>query len=65
MMKKIFEVKIRLMDGSENVYKVEANDDVVARTKAVKMETSSYTDIRKEYPGTDYCETSLICELDE
>jgi hypothetical protein len=64
-MKMVFRVKIHLKDRSHNVYNVVAKDDIEARTKAETMEIESFKGLTNvPYPGTAYCETELVCELD-
>jgi hypothetical protein len=62
---RVFKVKIHLKDGSHNVYNIVANDDLEARSKAEQMEKQSFKELsHAPYPGTDYCETEIVCRLD-
>jgi hypothetical protein len=64
-MKMVFKVKIHLKDRSHNIYNVVAKDDIEARTKAETMEVQSFNELTNApYPGTAYCETEFVCEID-
>ena len=64
-MKIVFKVKIHLKDRSHNSYNIVAKDDLDARSKAEAMEIQSFNEFTNAlYPGTAYCETELVCELD-
>ena len=65
-MKMVFKVTIHLKDRSHNDYRIVAKDDCEAREKAEKMESQAWKDFGegKPYPGTAFCETELVCELD-
>lgn len=65
-MKRIFEVRMFLNDGSTNIYNVSAKDDLIARELAVKMEEKSWKDfgLKSDNPGLDFCEIKRLCDLD-
>ena len=64
-MKMVFKVKIHLKDHDIDIYNVVAKDDIEARSKAETMEVESFKELTNfPYPGTAYCETELVCELD-
>lgn len=62
---RVFNVKIYLEDGSRIEYNIVAENDLEARAKAEQMEMQAFKELsRVPYPGTSYCETELVCELD-
>ena len=67
-MKKVFKVKVKLLDGSWDDYHVAAVDDLAARTRAIELARKSRkntkSDPEKKVPDVNYCEIQRICDLD-